>query len=95
MILSPTTCFMNIHESVQVHKFVKVCLHFSAIFVHLQVHTSQENEVTETDGVSLKEIGKEIYLNIFESIQGVVMNAHKNPTQRALLCVIHSFLSPL
>ena len=29
----------------------------------------------------LKEIGKEIYLNIFESIQGVVMNAHKNTTQ--------------
>ena len=43
----------------------------------------------------LKEIGKEIYLNIFESIQGVVMNAHKNTTQQALLCVIHSFLSPL
>ena len=49
---------------------------------------------SEPDDI-LKEIGKKIYLNIFESIQGVLMNAHKNTTQQALLCEIHSFLSPL
>ena len=43
----------------------------------------------------LKEIGKEINLNIFENIQRVVMNADTNTTQQALLCAIHSFLSPL
>ena len=34
----------------------------------------------------LKEIGKEIYLKIFESIQGVVINAHKTPPSR--LCYV-------
>ena len=36
----------------------------------------------------LKEIGKQINLTMFENIQGVMMNAHKNTTQQALLCTI-------
>ena len=39
--------------------------------------------------------GQKINLIIFENIQGVVMNAYKNTSQQAVLCAIHSFLSPL
>ena len=53
---------------------VLICTGKQSVYIYSRCHTC------------LKEIGKEIYFFIIESIQGVVMNAHKTPPSR-LCCV--------